>query len=296
MTTDRRFGVAALFVVTLIGGLFLAAVPPTAARVLMLKGPRMQGALLIGKVDPGSRVRLDGRPVKVSKDGDFVLAFGRDAPPAAVLTVLYREGKRVTRRLHIARRTYDIQRIDGLPSRMVTPPRNAIRRILAEQRLIAATRRRVTDTPYFRAGFAWPVHGRVNGVFGSQRILNGKPRRPHYGVDVAAPRGTPVRAAADGVVALVHPGMYFTGKTVILDHGHGVTSVYIHMSAILVHPGARVRKGEIIGRVGRTGRTTGPHLHWGVYKGVMPVDPVLLTGPMPGAAATPTRSPRGALR
>jgi len=287
VTMRRR---AAGLVLALIGGLFLAATStPAAARVLELRGPRVEGALLIGTVDPGSRVRLDDRAVKVSTDGDFVLAFGRNAPPAAVLTVLYPDGKRVTRRLRIAARTYDIQRIDGLPPRMVTPPRNAIRRILAEQKLIAATRRRVTDTPYFRAGFAWPVHGRVTGVFGSQRILNGKPRRPHYGVDVAAPRGTPVRAAADGVVALVHPGMYFTGKTVILDHGHGVTSVYIHLSAILVRPGARVRKGQIIGRVGRTGRATGPNLHWGVYKGAMPVDPMLLTGPMPGAAATPTQ-------
>ena len=286
MTMTRR--VAGL-VLALIGGAILAAGTPVAARVLVLKGPRVEGALLIGKVDPGSRVRLDDRPVKVSKDGDFVLAFGRDAPPAALLTVRYPDGKRVTRRLRIAPRRYDVQRINGLPSRMVTPPRKDIRRILAEQKLIAATRRRVTDTPYFRTGFAWPVHGRVTGVFGSQRILNGKPRRPHYGVDVAAPRGTPIRAAADGIVVLVHPGMYFTGKTVILDHGHGVTSVYIHMSAILVHPGTRVRKGEIIGRVGRTGRATGPNLHWGIYKGAMPVDPMLLTGPMPGAGATPAR-------
>lgn len=289
MTADRRFGVAVLLVAALIGGLFLAAVSPATARVLVLKGPRVEGALLIGKVDPGSRVRLDDRAVKVSKDGDFVLAFGRNAPPAAVLTVLYPDGKRVTRRLRIAPRSYDIQRINGLPPGMVTPPGKDIRRILAEQRLIAETRRRVTDTPYFRAGFAWPVHGRVTGVFGSQRILNGKPRRPHYGVDVAAPRGTPVRAAADGIVVLVHPGMYFSGKTVILDHGHGVTSVYIHLSAILVRLGERVRKGQIIGRVGQTGRATGPNLHWGVYKGEMPVDPMLLTGPMPSTKATPTR-------
>ena len=140
-------------------------------------------------------------------------------------------------------------------------------------------RTRTTLETFFDAGFIWPVEGRISGVFGSQRILNGKPRRPHNGVDIAAPTGTPVKAMGDGIVALVHQDMFFTGKTVMIDHGLGLNSVYIHMNAITVRDGEFVTKGTQIGTVGQTGRATGPHLHWGVSWFKTHLDPALLVGP-----------------
>ncbi len=262
-----------------IGGLVALLVAHGAAS-LELSGAPIQGGLVIGKAEPGARVLLDGTSIRVAADGTFLLGFGRDASPEAAL-VVERDGTREARLLAVAQRTYDIQRIDGLPPRQVTPDPETLRRIREESGLIRTVRGRDMARPLFRSGFAWPVHGVVSGVFGSQRILNGEPRSPHNGLDIAAPEGTPVRAAADGIVALLHQDMFFTGKTVMLDHGHGLTSVYVHMSAIDVAKGAAVGRGETIGRVGATGRATGPHLHWGVTLFGTHLDPALLVPPRP---------------
>lgn len=204
-----------------------------------------------------------------------------------MLEVVWPDGRRETRRLTIAQRRYDVQRIDGLPERMVTPDAAALPRIRAEAELVARARDVETAETWFRGGFVWPVVGRISGVYGSQRILNGEPRQPHYGVDIVAPRGTTVQAPADGRVVLAHPGMYFTGKTLILDHGYGLTSAFLHLDEILVGEGALVRRGTPIGRLGATGRASGPHLDWRMNLFEVRIDPALLAGPMPepGAAA-----------
>ena len=234
----------------------LAAVP---AAALTLEGPLVQGGMVVGQTEPGARVTLDGRPVRVSDAGLFVIGFGRDAPPAVVLESR-RAGAHARRTLTIAVRDYAIERIDGLPPNMVRPSAAELARIRRENGMIAAVRRRDSAATGFAAGFRWPVAGEVSGVYGSQRILNGEPRRPHFGIDIAAPVGTPVVAAADGSVALAETDLSYTGGTVMIDHGHGVTSVYSHLSRVDVTLGAHVGAGTTIGAVGASGRATGAHL------------------------------------
>lgn len=254
---------------------------PTAANAaderIAFSGEWIQGGLIIGRTVPASRITFGDAPVRVSADGWFVGGIGRDAPPAVTIGAIFPDGSRKSYRMAVARRTYDIQRIDGLPQRKVTPGESDLRWIRSDATRIRTVRKIDSPAPYFMSGFVLPVDGRVSGVFGSQRILNGEPRRPHRGVDIAAPEGTPVVACADGIVALTDPKMYFTGQTVMVDHGHGLTSVYAHLSAISVEEGDFVRKGEVIGRVGMSGRATGPHLHWGVTVFGTHVDPLKVT-------------------
>jgi murein DD-endopeptidase MepM/ murein hydrolase activator NlpD len=190
--------------------------------------------------------------------------------------VTYADGSKQTRTLQIKRRKYRIQHIDGLPSNMVTPGEKDLERIYGEIAQIKKTRSRDDARTDFLTGFIWPAVGRISGVYGSQRILNGEPRQPHFGVDVAVPTGTPVLAPADGIVSLVHSDMYFTGGTLVLDHGHGLSSSYFHLSRILVKEAQRVRQGDVIAEVGATGRVTGAHLHWSVNLFERPLDPQLI--------------------
>jgi len=276
--------------VQLVAALVLAmAVAAPARAEVRLEGPLVQGGLVVGTTTPGAKVSLDGRPVRVSDEGRFLLGFGRDAADQSELKVTAKDSATETLTLAVTRRDWKIQRIDGLPPRKVTPPPEDLERIAAERELIVAVRRGDSEEPFFEEGFAWPLIGTITGIFGSQRILNGAPRSPHAGVDIAASTGTPVRAAATGTVALVHAGMLLTGKTVMIDHGHGLTSVYIHMHTIAVAAGHRVEQGDIIGTVGMTGRATGPHLHWGVSLFDVALDPELLVGPMPSAGQSGQR-------
>jgi murein DD-endopeptidase MepM/ murein hydrolase activator NlpD len=252
-----------------------------AASELHLEGALVQGGLVRGQATPGSRVLLDGRELRLSADGWFVFGFDRDAPATAELTIQGPDGHEDRRRLEIAARRYRIQRIDGLPPREVTPSAEDLARIQADAELIEAAKRRDGGGRGFTEAAAWPAIGRVSGVYGSQRILNGEPRAPHRGVDVAAPAGTPVLAMAGGVVSLAEPAMYYTGGTVIIDHGHGLHSVYAHLRDVLVEVGQEVAQGRPLGTIGATGRATGPHLHWGVYWFDRAIDPALLVGPMP---------------
>lgn len=241
-----------------------------------LKGSLTQGGMLVGRAPPGSEVSLDGESLRVSPDGVFVIGFDRDAAPEAALAVVFPDGGVEHRTLEVAQRDYPTERIDGLPPSQVTPDEEALKRIRREQALIDRARAIDAARTDFAARFAPPVEARVSGVFGSQRILNGEPRRPHYGVDYAASRGTSIKAPAPGIVTLVHDDMYFSGGTIILDHGHGISSVFIHLSRIDVREGQRVAGGEEIGAVGATGRATGPHLHWGVNWFDKRLDPQLL--------------------
>ena len=260
--------------------LFLPASTTAFAGTLSLDGPLIQGGLVIGQTEPGAKASVDGKPVRVDAAGAFLIGFGRDAGLRARLLIEHADGSRTDREMKVTARTYPVQRIDGLPERQVTPPPEDMVRIKDDSVRIAEVRRLDSDRRGFASGFMWPVEGQVSGVFGSQRILNGKPRRPHNGVDVVAPKGAPVVACADGVVALVHQDMFFTGRTVLIDHGHGLISAYAHLDDIRVKLGERVAKGARIGSVGRTGRVTGPHLHWGVSLFGTHLDPALLVGPM----------------
>lgn len=251
----------------------LAALP---AHAVDLTGRLEQGGLAIGQARPDSAVSLDGRAVPVAPDGRFVLGFGRDAAATATLRI---DGHSQT--LSIAKRDWHIQRIDGLPPAKVTPDPAQLARIAEENRLVAQARQVISPRPTFLDGLAAPADGIVSGVFGSQRILNGEARAPHSGTDVAAPTGAPVRAVAAGTVTLAHADMFFTGQTVMVDHGLGLQSVYAHLSRTDVAVGQRVEQGQVIGAVGASGRATGPHLHWGVSWLDVRLDPETVSAALP---------------
>jgi hypothetical protein len=260
----------------------LLLAPRLAIADLALEGELVQGGLVHGRAAPGSQVRLDDRTLRLDGEGRFIAGFGRDHPAEALLEVRLPGGRTLHQRLEIAPRAWDIQRIDGLPARMVSPmAEEDLVRIRRDRGQIDAVKRRDSVLAGFREVPVWPATGPISGIFGSQRILNGEPRAPHLGVDVAAPTGTPVVAMASGVVALAEPDLFFTGGTVFLDHGHGLTSVYAHLDSVLVEAGREVAQGAAIGTIGATGRVTGPHLHWGIYWFDQPVDPMPLVGPMP---------------
>lgn len=275
----RRIGLICLF-------LILAIHASADELPFSLTGKIEQGGLIIGKTQPKSVVALDGHNLRVSAQGDFVFGFSRDHGPAAALSVQLPDGSRIEETLNIAKRDWQIERVDGLPPEKVTPPNEAIlQRIKDEATLVSTARKRDDDRTNFLEGFTWPALGRISGVYGSQRILNGEPRAVHYGVDIAAPRGTPITAPADGLVTLAYSEMYLSGNTLIIDHGHGVSSTMIHMDTITVHDGQSVRRGDVIGTLGATGRATGPHLDWRINWFETRIDPERLVGPMPAPVA-----------
>ena len=252
-----------------------------------LDGHLTQGGLVIGQVQPGSHVTFEGRDVRVGEDGIFLLGFGREAPPQMSVRIALSDGTIEQRDLAIVQREYDIQHIDGLPEQMVTPDASLLARIAAERELILAAWAHDTPATDFLGGFVWPVIGPISGVYGSQRILNGEPRQPHFGVDMAAAEGTPVMAPAGGVVRLAEPDLYFTGGTIIVDHGHGLSSTLMHLASVDVAVGQRVEQGDIVGTVGATGRATGPHLDWRMNLYDARIDPQLLVPPMADTVTTP---------
>ena len=265
-------------------GWLLACSPPAIPMDLALDGPLTQGALVRGQAGPGAVVELDGVRVPVLEDGRFAIGFGRDHPPTATLRL--RQGGEVSERtLRIAPREYETQRIDGLPGKMVTPAAADLARIRRDQQDVNAARAVRSTLRGFLEPFRWPVHGIITGVYGSRRILNGEPRNPHYGIDIAAPAGTPVQAPASGRVTLAHPDMYYTGATVVIDHGFGVSSTFLHLQSIDVELGQDVDAGERFATVGSSGRSTGPHLDWRMNWLETRTDPALLVGPMPNATA-----------
>lgn len=260
--------------------------PQAAGRIVdgdfRLEGALTQGGLARGRVAaPVRALRLDGQAVPLSRDGQFLLGFGRDAPSTMLLEAELADGTRQQQRLRILPRSW---RIDHLPSLKQSaeadPDYDRLR--AAELERIAAARDGASDLGHWQERMIWPTQGRLSGVYGSQRVLGGEPRSPHYGIDIAAPMGTPVVAPAGGVVRLA--GRYsLEGNLVILDHGLGLASAFLHLSRIDVAVGQRLRQGDPIGAVGSTGRSTGPHLHWGMTLGEVRIDPALLAPPFPGA-------------
>jgi murein DD-endopeptidase MepM/ murein hydrolase activator NlpD len=264
---------------TLLFAILLAFAGLADAAELRLDGVATQGGLLVGRTAPGAQVFVDKKPVRVSNDGLFLIGFGRDAKPESVIVVRRPDGAEERHTLDVAKRKYKVQRIKGLPPKLVVPPERDLLRIRAEAELIRDMRTVDSAETFFTSGFDWPAEGRISGSYGSRRILNDEPRAPHLGLDIAAPEGTPVLAAADGKVALAYHDMLLNGSIVMIDHGHGLKSTYIHLSRIDVEKGQIVAKGERIGLVGKTGRTKGAHLHWEVSLFDTKLDPALLVAP-----------------
>ena len=268
--------------------LFGLLAQPALALKLDLQGEPIQGGLLWGQTDPGAQISQDGRTIRVSDDGLFLIGFGRDHGPKSTIEATSASGEAERRELQVRQRTYEIQRIDGLDESKVSGfSAETLKRIRDEAAQTRRARARDDARPDWRDGFIWPAVGRITGVYGSQRILNGKPRRPHFGIDIAGPVGAPVIAPADGLVTLAHPDLYFAGGTLILDHGHGLSSSFLHLSKLRAQVGDYVRKGEVIADIGTTGRVTGPHLDWRMNLGPHRIDPERLAGPMPSILPLP---------
>lgn len=230
--------------------------------VIAAYGQMIQGGLVVLKLQPDTSLELDGEAI-VADQGLAVIGFDRDHGEQASLRFTHSRGKdSITLALAITAQTYDIQRIDGLPPKYVSPPPEALEKIKRDVALKKQARRDITADIAFAQGFRWPLTGIITGHYGSQRFYNGEARRPHYGVDIAAPAGTDIVAAAPGRVTLADRDMYFEGGLVFIDHGQGLTSIYMHMGKVDVRPGMRVEAGTKIGEVGSTGRSTGAHLDW----------------------------------
>lgn len=244
------------------------------------EGQWVQGGLIIGHTEPGSRVWFKDRELRLTIGGRFVLGLHRDEASPVRFRLRTPDGEEHRFARTVKSREYDIQRIDGIDQSKVTPPPETLKRIRAEGAQVRKARGADSARADFLSRFIWPTVGPISGVFGSQRILNGHPRQPHYGVDVAVPTGTPVVAPAGGVVTLAHPDMYFSGGTLMIDHGHGLSSAFLHLSKILVEVGQVVSQGDPIAEVGATGRVTGAHLDWRVNWFDARVDAQFLVPPM----------------
>ena len=227
------------------------------------KGKFIQGHFIIGKTEPNSKIIIDKKEIKVSKEGFFVFGIDRDRKFDILITKTS-NGKKETIIKKVFKRKYKVQKIDGLPENKVTPPEEVYKRIKKENNAIGEARAINSDLTYSKNKFIMPLDGIITGVYGSQRILNGKPKWPHYGIDIAAKQGTHIKSSADGIVTMAEDDLYYTGGTVIMDHGHGISTIYSHLENVLVSVGDKINQGDIIGTVGSTGRSTGPHLDFRV--------------------------------
>ena len=239
--------------------LLIAIVFSTNVFAVEFKGKFLQGHFIIGITDPGSKIIVDKKEVRVSEEGFFVFGIDRDRKFDVTITKITNEKKEKIIKT-VLKRKYNIQRIDGLEESKVTPPESVYKRIKKENNAIGEARAINSDLNYFKNKFIMPVEGIITGVYGSQRILNGKPKWPHYGIDIAADKGTHIKSSANGIVTMAEDDLYYTGGTIIMDHGHGISTIYSHLESVLVSVGDKINQGDIIGTVGSTGRSTGPHL------------------------------------
>ena len=222
-------------------------------------GKFIQGHFILGKTDPNVKILIGKKEIKVSQDGNFVFGIDRDQKYDLTFTKIV-DGKKNIITKRVLKRKYKIQRIDGLPENKVTPPESVYKRIKKENNAIGEARAINSNLQFYKNKFIMPVEGIISGVYGSQRILNGKPKWPHYGIDIAAKQGTMIKSSGSGVVTMAEDDLYYTGGTIIMDHGHGISTIYSHLENVLVSVGDQINQGDIIGTVGSTGRSTGPHL------------------------------------
>ena len=239
--------------------LILAIIFSTNVYAVEFKGKFIQGHFIIGQTEPGSKIIIDKKEIKVSKDGYFVFGIDRDRKFDILVTNIS-DGKKEKIIKKVFKRNYKIQKIDGLPEDKVTPPEEVYKRIKKENNAIGQARAINSNLNYFKNKFIMPLDGIITGVYGSQRILNGKPKWPHYGIDIAAKQGTHIISSGNGIVTMAEDDLYYTGGTIIMDHGHGISTIYSHLENVLVSVGDKINQGDIIGTVGSTGRSTGPHL------------------------------------
>lgn len=245
-----------------------------------LSGDLTQGSLLRGKAIPGSRITLNGQPLRVTSNGEFVAGFGRDAKLTHQLKTITPEGDEQIQTITLGKRDYNIQRIEGIARKMMQPDAKSIARAKKDAIMVRKARQTDSNQTGFLSDFIWPLKGRISGVYGSQRFYNGEPRRPHFGIDIAAPMGTGVLAPADGIITLWVPDMFYSGGTLIIDHGYGISSTFLHLSGVLVAVGDKVKQGQKVAKVGSTGRSTGPHLDWRINWFNVRMDPASVVGEM----------------
>ncbi|MFT3756606.1 MAG: M23 family metallopeptidase [Pseudoxanthomonas sp.] len=235
-----------------------------------------QGALVFGKVPPGSKATHAGRTLRVSSYDTVAFGVGRDEKGPLRVVIVRPDGGSETVSIAVTPRDWPVENVRGVPPKTVNPPPEIAERIQREQAQVVAVRQRDDDRTDFTQAFIWPTQGRISGRFGNQRIYNGTPKSPHSGMDIAVPTGTPVKAPAAGVVTFAAPNLYLTGGTLVLDHGYGISSNFLHLSRIDVKVGDRIEQGQVIAAVGATGRATGPHLHWGMNWFDVRIDPLLV--------------------
>jgi murein DD-endopeptidase MepM/ murein hydrolase activator NlpD len=245
------------------------------------RGSWQQGGLLLGQVQSGTTLSHRGELIKTTIDGQFLFGLGRNAAAVSTFLVTDKAGVATEVLFEVAARSYNIQRVEGVPQRTVEPPAGQLQRIRSDSALVREARRLVTDETDFLSGFIKPLEGPITGVYGSQRFYNGVPKSPHYGLDYAAPTGTIVVAPAAGIVRMAHDDLFYSGGTLIIDHGHGLSSSFLHLSEMLVEKGDRVQRGDPIARVGSTGRATGAHLDWRMNWLNQRVDPALVLESFP---------------
>ncbi|MET0581635.1 MAG: M23 family metallopeptidase [Pseudoxanthomonas sp.] len=250
--------------------------PSSADNRIVFPASVPQGGMVLGKVPPGSTVRYAGRDLRVSGYGSVVFGVGRDETGPLEVEIKRPDGIREAARILVSPRDWPQELVNGVPPKTVNPPPAIAERIKREQALVTAARARDDDRTDFAKPFVWPVQGRISGRFGNARVYNGQPGAGHSGMDIAVPAGTPVKAPAAGVVTFAAPDLYLTGGTLLLDHGFGISSNFLHLSRIDVKVGDRVEQGQVIAAVGATGRATGPHLHWGMNWFDVRMDPLLV--------------------
>ena len=245
---------------TLIALALVTSVAASSQENIELTGEIKQGGLVVGKTLAQNTVTLNGKTISVSKSGDFTFGFSRDDKKSYQLVITSVNGDRVEKTLTPQKRSYNIQRIEGIKKSIMQPNPKSVARAKQDSKQVKSARRVASSLNYFSQGFIAPIKGTITGVYGSQRILNGKPKWPHYGLDFAADEGTKIKAMLDGTVTMAEPDLFYTGGTLIFDHGHGISTLYMHMKKILVKKGQKVKQGDVIGTVGSTGRVTGAHL------------------------------------
>ncbi len=254
-------------------------IKPESSRV-QFQGKFEQGALIRARTEPGTEVQLNGESITLTPDGRFAFGFEREAALEQTLTLSYPDGSSESRSLKLDKRDYRIQYVEGISKKIMKPDPKAQERAAKDSAQVKTARSHFSTQQAFADDFIWPLTGRISGVYGSQRVYNGKPGTPHYGVDVAAKTGTVVVAPADGVISLSVPDMFYSGGTMIIDHGYGVSSSFLHLSKLYVKEGDEVKQGQAVAEVGATGRATGPHLDWRVNWYQMRLDPTTLVPPM----------------